>query len=55
MDIKIDNLSAEKASDGRIYVYFTDGRLSDYRVCVAVIKGDLIKWGADGVVRTAIV
>lgn len=55
MEIKIDNLSAEKADDGRIFVFFTDGRLSEYRICVAQIRGDRIKWGVDGVIKAAIV
>jgi len=53
MDIQ---LQAERAKDGRIFVYFMDGQLSEYRVCVAVVEGKFIMWeGEGGVSRKAIV
>jgi len=42
------SLEAEKAKDGKIYVYFMDGTLAQYRVCIAIIKGDYVKWTPEG-------
>ncbi len=56
MEIEVTNLRAEKAKDGRIIVYFSDGRLSEYKLVVAEIKGeDTIKWEADGVIRRGLI
>lgn len=55
MEFKIENLTAEKAKDGLIYVYFSDGRISEYRMLIARIEGDLVRWqGEDGTIRSAI-
>lgn len=49
-------LECEKGKDGNIYVYFMNGLVSEYRVCVAVIEGEFIKWEDEsGVVRRAII
>lgn len=55
MEIPISNLTAEKGKDGNIYVYFVNGQLSEYRICVQVIEGEFITWESEGVVRRAIV
>jgi hypothetical protein len=39
MEIEVTNLRAQKAKDGRIFVYFTDGRLSEYKMMVQIISG----------------
>ena len=38
MEIKIDNLRAEKAKDGRVYVTFSDQRISEYQVLLGVLE-----------------
>ena len=54
----ITNLRAEKAKDGRIFVYFTDGQLSGYALCVAIISTDkLEKYSPEGqdIIKTVLV
>jgi len=58
MEISITNLTAEKAKDGQIYVYFSDGRISDSRILVAHVlnDGNSVKWETEqGQVKRAII
>lgn len=58
MEYVITNLTVEKAKDGQIYVYFSDGRISESRILVAHVlnDGNSVKWATeDGVVRRAII
>jgi len=57
MEIEVTNLRAEKAKDGRIFIYFTDGRLSDYRILVQMVSGEnfVMFEGEDGVIRKCLI
>jgi hypothetical protein len=51
-------IQAEKAKDGKIYVFFMDGQVDQNKILIAIINGDsAVKWVKEGsdIVQRAIV
>ena len=56
MEIPITNLRAEKGTNGKIYVLFSDDRLSQYELCIACIEQNVFaEWtNAEGIHKKAL-